>query len=101
MRLAEKELRNDRVDAWASVKSIPASVLGGIPTTWEPWAILPSEVTVTGHHHNSNKANRVTNWMQTLDAVVAVLKEGMWCPLKRLMAPRNTNRPHFLFSSLE
>lgn len=25
----------------------------------------------------------------------------MWCPLKRLMAPRNTNRPHFLFSSLE
>lgn len=28
-------------------------------------------------------------------------RRGMWCPLKGLMAPRNTNRPHFLFSSLE
>lgn len=28
-------------------------------------------------------------------------RRGTWCPLKRLMAPRNTNRPHFLFSSLE
>lgn len=56
--------------------SIPASVPEGILSTWKPWAVLPSEVTVTSHHHNSNKANELINEMQTLDAIGEVCKGG-------------------------